>query len=389
MSTLFASGVFILDAAALFYTFAGYALHIGILARLKPRVASQHSFSDGDLPEITVVLVAHNEAGRIEGRVANLLASDYPAERLRVRLVSDGSTDDTVARVPAGPRVEVIARPTRTGKPSCLNAGVCAATSEIVVFADARQRFEPDTIRKLAVKFADPSVGAVSGALQIAPSGSNTGTAVDAYWQLEKWIRSSEAQFDSSIGCTGAVYAIRRALFQPIPADTILDDVIIPMQIALAGFRVLFEKSALAWDPQCLEPELEQSRKKRTLAGNFQMLFRYPGWLLPWKNRLWWQLLAHKYLRLAGPALLAVALISNGLLLSSGFCRVLFAAQCACYALAASSRFAPRSRLAAIPAGFVFLNVMTLRALWHYLFVKDPARWGAVTPKTEQRSDGL
>jgi cellulose synthase/poly-beta-1,6-N-acetylglucosamine synthase-like glycosyltransferase len=261
------------------------------------------------------------------------------------------------------------------GKPSGLNTGVAAASSPVVVFADARQEFAPDAIRILAANFADSSVGAVSGSLEIASSNSNTGAGVDVYWKLEKLIRKSESQTDSAIGCTGAIYAIRRELFEPIPADTILDDVVIPMHIALKGYRVLFEPRAIAWDPQSLEPEAEQRRKKRTLAGNFQMLFRYAGWLLPHKNRLWWELMAHKYFRLAAPLMLALAFVSNGMLAGSFFFCVLFAAQCSFYLLALVAKHLPKMKLTSLPAGFVFLNLMTVRAFWHYLTSKDLQRW--------------
>ena len=373
-----AAAVFALSSGALFYTFAGYAIHVGALARLKP--PARASNPAGQLPTLTVVLAAHNESNRIRARLENLLDSDYPADRLKVIVVSDGSTDDTVAQVPREPRITVIARPQRSGKSACLNAAVVAAQTELIVFADARQRFERGAIRALARNFSDPRVGAVSGALEIASSASNTGAGVDVYWRLEKWIRASESRLDSAIGCTGAIYAIRRCLFTPLPPDTVLDDVVIPMRILIAGFRVLFENTAIAWDPQSLEPAAEQRRKRRTLAGNFQMLFRYPGWLLPWRNRLWWRLVAHKYLRLVAPGFLILAFLCNATLLGFVFFRVAFIAQCAFYLLAGAGCLLPRTRLAAIPAGFVFLNLMTLRAFWYYLFNRDFQRWEVSAP---------
>lgn len=374
-----AIAVFGLSSAATVYTFAGYALHIAILARLKKRRACSQP-GGYEWPQATVVLAVHNEEKRIRARVENILASDYPSDRLRVLVVSDGSTDNTVNAIPTDARIECLARAKRMGKPACLNAGVAAITAEIIVFADARQQFEPGAIRALASHFRDPRVGAVSGALEISPSASNTGAGVDIYWKLEKWIRASESRLDSAIGCTGAIYAIRRSLFSPIPPDTLLDDVVIPMQIAMAGSRVLFEKSAIAWDPQPLEPEAEQLRKRRTLAGNFQMLFRHPGWLLPWRNRLWWKLIAHKYLRLAAPGFLFLAFVSNIALLDSRLFQFLFWGQSLFYLVAAGARFLPKTKWVAIPAGFVFLNLMTLRALWHYLSGEDLQKWQPSSP---------
>lgn len=367
---------------ALAYTFAGYGLIIRVLARLAPRPTTGET--NAERPQITVVVVAYNESARIVARIENLLASDYPRERLRVLVVSDGSTDEIVARVQsiADPRVSVLARTERRGKASGLNLALAECNSDLVVFADARQRFAADTITRLAAHFTDPHVGAVSGALEIEQAASAIGGAVGTYWRHEKEIRAAEAQWDSCIGCTGAVYAIRRLLFAPIPDDTLLDDVVIPMQIALQGHRVLHDPTAHAFDPQSLEPAAERVRKRRTLAGNFQMLFRHPVWLLPWRNRLWWQLISHKYLRILAPISLAIAFLANLALLASPFYCATFAAQCACYALACLGLVFPslRNRVFALPAGFVLLNASAILGFLDYLRGgADLQRWDRPT----------
>ncbi len=364
--------VFWLSAALLAFTFAGYPLLIALLARC----LGKGTPSGKDTPSVTALVVAHNEQERIIARVENLFASDYP--ELHVLVVSDGSTDDTVARLTAlhHPRLRVLSIPQRSGKPAGLNAGIAACQSELIVLTDARQTFAPDTIRKLVARLTAPHIGAVSGELQIAPSNSSTGTGVDAYWRLERFLRAKESQLDSCIGCTGAVYAIHRTLFTPLPPDTILDDVLIPMRIAIAGHRVLHEPTALAHDPQPLEPTAELRRKRRTLAGNFQMLFRHPAWLLPWRNRLWWQLAAHKYLRLLAPLLLLLALATSAALSAHPLYRAAFLIQCCFYLLAAIGSVVPyHIKLLSIPAGFVFLNVAVAHAFWHYLTAPDLARW--------------
>jgi cellulose synthase/poly-beta-1,6-N-acetylglucosamine synthase-like glycosyltransferase len=371
------AAAFWLSALLLAYTFGGYAILMELLARLRPKPLS--ASPDSPVPSVCVVLVACNEEARIAARLENLLASDYPPEKLRVLVISDGSTDATAARVRAfgSPRVEVIEQPHRSGKAAGLTAGVAHCSAEIVVFADARQRFASDTISRLAAHFSDPVVGAVSGALEIDRAASAVGSGVDAYWKMEKRIRAAEARFDSCIGCTGAVYAIRRELFEPLPPDTILDDVVIPMGIVLRGFRVLHDPTALAFDAQPLEPATETVRKRRTLAGNYQMLFRHPAWLLPSRNRLWLQLISHKYLRILAPAFLLTALAASLALSRHPLYRAAFLAQCAFYALAAIGILAPRlrSRLFSLPAGFTFLNLATVRAFAHYLRGNDLHRW--------------
>ncbi len=357
------------------YTFAGYPVLMGLVAAVRPRRPVARPPPPADPPSVSVVLCVHNEQARVRPRLANLCGSDYPAEKLELVVVSDGSTDRTVDRVrefvrpPGGRQVGLIALERRAGKAKGLNVALAHARGDIVVFADARQRFLPDTVRLLVARLADRRVGAVSGSLEIEPSASSTGAGVDAYWRLEKFVRRSESALGTTIGCTGAVYAIRRELFEPLPEDTLLDDVLIPMKILTRGFRVEFEPRAVAMDPQSLEPGRERLRKQRTLAGNFQLLFRYPGWLMPWKNRACGQLISHKYLRLAAPWCLLSTLVTNGALVGQPFYRWTLAGQIGLYTLAFVGLCFRRAsgRMFSIPAGFVFLNGMAVAGLLQYL----------------------
>lgn len=362
--------LFWLSVFALFYTFLGYSWVVFLMVCRRPASGGSR-LKTSRPPSVSVVLVVADEEKRIAGRLRNLLAAADVPQRFEILVVDDGSTDSTVQEIESlgDSRVRVLCRERRSGKAACLNAGVVAVEGDIIVFADARQTFAPDAVSRLLRHFADPAVGAVSGSLEIESSASSVGGGVDAYWRIEKRLRAMEANWDSCIGCTGAIYAIRRECFRPIPEDTILDDVVIPMQVAVAGRRVLFEPEARAFDPQQLDPERERIRKQRTMAGNYQMLFRYPGWLLPWRNRLWWQLISHKYLRLAGPWLLALALISNAMLVGGALYDVLLAGQCVLYACALAGLAWPRLRWkpVSVPAGFVFLNFMALRGLFYYL----------------------
>jgi len=362
-----AAAIFWLSSGILFFTFLGYGLGMKALARWRNRPLSSPA-NDAPQPSVCVILSARNAETGIVARLENLRQSNYPSDKLRILLVSDGSTDSTVTRVEslADPRIEIIALPTSGGKAHALNLAFARSTAEIVVLTDARQQFAPDAIARLVRHFSDPAIGAVSGALEIAAATSTAGAGVDAYWRFEKALRAAESRYDSCIGCTGAIYAVRRACFRPIPADTILDDVVIPMQIALQSQRVIHDPAIHAFDPQPLDPRSEQRRKQRTLAGNFQMLFRHPHWLNPAKNRLWLQLIAHKYLRLTAPFWLVACLVSSAILFRYPFYAVSFAAQVALYLLALLGLVVKRGRLFTLPAAFVFLNIMTLRGAWHY-----------------------
>lgn len=361
--------LFWLSLFALAYTFVGYPVVIGLLARLFPRRIRKAKPSSA--PKVSVVLVAFNEAARIRDRITNLLATGHPADRFEVIVVTDGSEDETPDLVAGfgNPAVRLIRRSERSGKAACLNAGVPEATGDIVVLCDARQRFDAGTIPALVENFSDADVGAVSGELFIESSTSSVGGGVDLYWKLEKFIRESESRFSSVIGATGAVYAIRRELFQPIPVDTVLDDVLIPMQIALRGHRVGFEPAAPAYDPQTTDPAKEKRRKKRTLAGNYQLLFRYPGWMMPWRTGLWWQLISHKYSRVVAPAFMLAMFVANALLIDKPFYHAVFLAHCGFYGLAVLGGLLPglKFKPLSIPAGFVFLNLMTVGGFLNYL----------------------
>ena len=351
------------------FTYAGYPLLLAVVTRVMPdRAPVKNGGGDRD---VSVVLVARNEGQRIAERIANLLASK-DREELEIVLVCDGCTDDTVerARESGGDALRLVEFSESRGKAHGINAGVAAARGDIVVFADARQRFDESAVARLVAAFDDPKVAAVSGSLEIEPSESGTGAGVDLYWRLEKFIRESESRIDSCIGCTGAIYAIRRELFEPIPEDTVLDDVVVPMTMAVVGGQVKFLPSAVAYDPQKLAPDSERRRKTRTLAGNFQMLMRYPGWLLPWRNRLWFQLIAHKYLRLAGPLLLVICLVSNVFLITWHPIYLLLLAGQAGFYLVALLGMLFRDcgwKLLTVPAGFLFLQWLCVRGFFEWL----------------------
>jgi poly-beta-1,6-N-acetyl-D-glucosamine synthase len=325
--------------ALLAYVYVGYPL----LAWMRAAVHAESISRIPSEPFVTVIVVAYNEAQRIERRILNLLSLDYPRAKLEIVIASDGSTDDTVARAQhfESDGIRVVAFECRRGKAAVLNDVVPSARGRIVVLGDARQRFESGILRELVADFGDAAVGAVSGELVIrsraSESGSTIGEGASFYWRYEKFIRRNESRAHSTVGATGAVYAIRRELFEPIPEDTLLDDVLIPMRIISRGYRVLFEPRARAYDLAVASPRQEFVRKVRTIAGTFQ-LFARERWLFnPFRNSVWFETLSHKALRLLTPLLHAVILIANLGLISLTAYRWLLAAQVMFYAAAAAA----------------------------------------------------
>jgi cellulose synthase/poly-beta-1,6-N-acetylglucosamine synthase-like glycosyltransferase len=370
--------VFWSSALLLGYVYVGYPVLIWVWAALRARPARRAR----EEPEVSVLIVVHNEAAHITGRLENLLALDYPSDRLEIVLASDGSTDATVelarAWEPAG--VTVIAFETRRGKPAVLNDLVPKARGEIVVLADARQRFDRGVIRALVGRFSDPGVGAVSGELVLTTGeGTALGQGVGFYWLYEKFIRRHESAADSTVGATGALYAIRQELFESIPEDTILDDVLIPLRITRRGYRVLFEPAACAWDRVSARAQEELARKIRTLAGNFQ-LFARERWLLrPRHNRLWLQTVSHKGLRLLTPLFHATAIAANLPMAGSRPYRDALLVQAIFYAAALGGyglRNAKRpSPLLSVPYAVCLLNWATVVGFLRFIAGRQRVTW--------------
>ncbi|MCZ7625403.1 MAG: glycosyltransferase [Candidatus Methylomirabilis sp.] len=215
--------------------------------------------------------------------------------------------------------------PTHHGKAYALNMGVAAATGEVILFADARQRFAPDAVRALVANFADPEVGAVSGELLFeATDHAQIGKGLGFYWQYEKFLRKAESLSGSTVVCTGAIYAIRYSCFRPLPEGALVDDLLTPMRILLNGYRVVFEAGACAFDSLSPSNSHEFRRKVRTLAGNIQILHVELALLNPLRREPIWRYWSHMLLpRVLMPYCLMLLLLSNVTLAGPIFSSVL------------------------------------------------------------------
>jgi cellulose synthase/poly-beta-1,6-N-acetylglucosamine synthase-like glycosyltransferase len=361
------------------YVYLGYPAIAWLRRRLGPRPVARAAVE----PHVTIVVVAHNEGHCIARRIENLLCLDYPRERLAILVGSDGSTDDTVevASRYRERRVTVRHFGLRRGKAAVLNDLVAAAETEIVVFADARQRFERGAVRALVANFADPQVGAVSGELHLVKRQGSSPVAEGSgfYWKYEKFIRANESWTGSTVGATGAIYAIRRNLFDAIPPDTILDDVLIPMRIVRRGYRVIFEAGARAHDLIATTPREDFTRKTRTIAGTFQ-LFARERWILnPARSRVWFQALSHKALRLTIPALHVVMLLANLALIEFWLYRALLAGQGVFYLAAlvgyVQTRMARRHIIFTVPFTMCLLGWATIVGLGRFVARRQRVTW--------------
>ena len=360
--------LFWMSCALVMYAYVGYAAVLFGVARVRRRPVTRRPVR----PTVSVVMAARNEERSLPGKLANLAAANYPPEMLEVVIVSDGSTDGTDAILrKAGPAViPVLLSPSAgrsEGKAVALNEGVRRASGEVLVFLDARQTVDADAIAELVSCFADPDVGAVSGELLLeSAAGSTEGLGI--YWKIEKMVRKLESASGSTVGVTGAIYAMRRELFREIPPGTILDDVYVPMAVARQGKRVVFLPSAVARDRLFAERGKEFSRKVRTLTGNYQLL-RLAPWILSPSNPLLFRFFSHKLARLVVPLCLVVMLASSAVA-GGPLYRGLFLLQVAVYLLAALGLVAPRAQRfkpVGIAQTFVMLNVAAALAFYNFV----------------------
>lgn len=360
--------------AALLAIWLGYPLLIWVAARLFPR----QSFAGKIEPNrtVSVILATRDNAAIVRRRVENLLDSEHPSGLLEVIVALDAQgAQSTVAELSdIDPRVRVVHGDQPGGKASALNAGVRAATGEILVMADAQQRFDARTIPELVAALSDNRFGAVSGALELGGHEEKRRSPVDMYWAMEKWLRYNECIVHSTIGVTGAVYATRRAIWPGVPANTLLDDVFVPMSLVLAGHRVGFTYKARAFDVRTFDSTNEGVRKTRTLTGVMQLRELLPDIMSLRKNPVCLQFVGHKILRLLTPIIGAVFALSMLVLLvqfaisaSSSMRWIMFGAIAALFVVPPTRR-----KLLALIRWGLSLQMATTRALVNGV----TGRWG-------------
>ncbi len=373
---------------AIFWTAAVVlgATYVGLpaLTLLRARLLRRPHLAADITPPVSVVIAAHNEAGVIGERIENLLALDYPPESLEVVIVSDGSTDGTDAIVAsyADRGVRLIA-PGRVGKGAALEAAVAASTGEILVFSDANSHYAPDAVRALVRPFADPEVGGVAGNQVYLHEGEADATELGerGYWDFDRRLKIAQSAAGSVTSGTGAIYALRREHFGPIP-EGVTDDMLDTMRVVDDGKRLVFAEDALAFEPVAPSSELEFRRKVRIMTRSFRCLFlmrrlfdpRRTGW---YAIQLFW----HKVLlRTAVLPLIALAVASPALWGAGWLYRLATVGQLACYALAVAGLALakrPLGRLPAlaVPAYFTLVNVASLQALLNLVRGERIDRW--------------
>ena len=376
-----AAALFWFSTACIMYAYIGYPLLLMFTAaahqlrsdwRKVAANGSRRITTPLELPHVAVLVAAHNEELNIAERVRNLLAQDYPAERLRIVIGSDGSTDRTVEILAAlgCERVTCVHVAQRRGKAATLNDLVALTTAEVLVFSDANTSFRPDTIAKLVRYFREPEVGCVCGELRLVRDIAHPENQDHIYWRYERLLKFFESRIGGLLGANGGVYALRRSSYQPIPAQAIVDDFWISMQVIEAGQRCVYDPEAIALEtiPHRLSDEFR--RRVRIGMGNYQALKRFAGMLGPRHGAVAFTFLSHKCLRWFVPHFMVLAFISNLLLAGQGGYTVLLLGQILFYAAAwfgwRKSRQGDAPRWLRLPLFFVSMNLGLLVGFWRF-----------------------
>jgi cellulose synthase/poly-beta-1,6-N-acetylglucosamine synthase-like glycosyltransferase len=365
---------FWVSLAVIGYTYAGYPLIMFLLARFWPRAWKREPID----ASVSIVMAVHNGAHLLRGQIDHLASLDLAYVR-EVIIVSDGSDDGTaeILRGVNDSRVRTIILEEQVGKAAALNHGIAAASSEILLFVDIRPKVAHGALKTLLSNFADPSVGCVAGELVLNTAGHDAAASAVSgfYWKYEQWIRNCEAAWDSPVGVYGGFYAARRTLVTVFPAGIILDDMFQPLAIIRQGYRSVLDRTAFVTDTWPGKVAGEFQRKVRTLAGNYQLAVLAP-WVLSFRNRVLFQLVSHKLLRLVVPYFFVVLLVSSTwLAVNSAGWGVVAALQWAFWlaALLALRVHIPLvHRFAAAGSAMLVLNVAAVAGLRKVLFTAGP-----------------
>lgn len=373
--------IFWLCVAAVVYSYALYAFLIWGVSRIFGARAAPPDVEDTKLPTAALLISAYNEERVITQRVRNALETNYPSEKFQVVVGSDGSSDRTVellGRFESG-AVRTLNFAQRRGKASVLNDGMQQINAEIVVLSDANTFIDPAAVRRLVRWFTDATVGVVCGRLVL--SDPQTGGTVDStYWKYETFLKRCEASLGGLLGSNGAIYAIRRTCYRPIPSSTIVDDFVIPLLARLgSGCRILYDSEAVAREEAAPDIASEFRRRSRIGAGGFQAIALLWRLLDPRCGWIAFTFLSHKILRWLCPFFLLLAFAANLALLGRPLYRITMAAQLAFYVAAILGQYVPKrghlSKVLRLANLFANMNAALLVGFFRWISGPQTGIW--------------
>ena len=319
------TSLFWLCLAIVIYTYVGYGLILYLLVfikRLAIKAKPLADITDDCLPEVTLMVCAYNEEDIISEKISNTHSLDYPADRLHLVWVTDGSTDNTNSILSTYPDVKIVFSPERRGKSAALKHGIKEVSTEIVMMTDANTMLNPEAIREIVRLMQDPKVGCVSGEKKVmAKSDSDEAAQGEGlYWKYESTLKRLDSELYSAMGAAGELCVIRRQLMTDIPDDTLLDDFVISMEIVRMGYKIAYTSKAFAMEYGSADLHEESKRKRRIAAGGLQSSWRLRSLMNPLRHPVVaFQFVSHRVLRWTITPVCLFALIPlNTLLVLSG-----------------------------------------------------------------------
>jgi len=386
--------IFWICLAIAFYTYIGYGIVLFVLVKIKRLFSKEKALAlpsdESQLPEITLTICAYNEQDVVEEKMKNCHELDYPKDKLHIMWVTDGSSDNTNEMLAAYPDVQVVFSPERKGKTAALNHGIKEITTDLAAFTDANTMLNPGAIKEIVRLFMDEKVGCVSGEkrVQARNDGDTAAKGEGMYWKYESTLKRWDSQLYSAMGAAGELFAIRTALYETMPEDTLLDDFIISMRIVERGYKIAYTTDAYAMEYGSANMEEEAKRKRRIAAGGLQSIGRLWKMLLPLPHPLvWFQYVSHRVLRWSiTPIAMLLMLVVNIIIVimsPSTIYLLTLAAQIIFYGLAyighvqakkKSEAAGITGKLAKLCYYFTFMNINVFRGM-KYLYGNKSGAW--------------
>lgn len=370
------------------YTYLGYPLILAVLVKIKERGRSVLPVTHKDWPSITLLIAAYNEEICLREKLENALSLNYPLDKLKIWVVTDGTTDDSNTLIQQFPTVRLFYQPERRGKLHAIQRVIPEVETEWVVFSDANAMLALDSLQRLMEAGNDQSVGVVAGEKRVY-SGSSVDGGETFYWRYESWIKEWEGRFYSVTGTAGELYAVRTVLFTPVAEDSISDDLEIGWAVAEQGYKIAYAPGASSFEQEITDVGLAFKRRVRVATGSVQSAWR----LMEKKKRnwplaFWWEVISHRWLRaLVTPYCLLFILVSNFWLILihplyawSFFIQVLLYLGVYIHWHFGSSGFV--SRLLIWPSFFVLAHLAMIKGAWLLLCGRGVVVWDPIPRNT-------
>ena len=382
--------IFWISLFVVFYTYIGYGILLYVMVKIKEAFAKPKSFilpKDEELPEVTLFITAYNEEMIVDEKMRNSLELNYPKEKLHIVWVTDGSSDATNEQLNRWPEAKVLFQPKRQGKTAAMNRGMKLVKTPIVVFTDANTMINAEAVRNIVKAFADPKVGCVAGEKRITVQTKDGAAAGGEgfYWKYESTLKALDARLYSAVGAAGELFAVRRELFCEMDPDTLLDDFVLSLRIAMQGYKIDYCSEAYAVESGSADIKEEEKRKIRISAGGLQSIWRLRALLNPLKyGMLNFQYISHRVLRWSlTPVLLFLLFPLNVILLSYGKSYITYGIimvlQILFYLTAIYGQYLSAKEIKAkilfIPYYFFFMNISVFKGIAYLWAHKNSGVW--------------